>query len=73
MKGILSSSKSRVHFECGFTLIVGNKDNQELLKNLGKHKTSGGCLYIKRLLDVDKMVLTQLIEKSFQHMKEAHS
>ena len=35
----------------------------ELLKRLGKYKTGKGCLYIKRLSDVDKNVLEKLIEK----------
>src|SRR3989344_2016399 len=42
----------------------GDKDNNELLKKLGKHKTSGGCLYINKLSDVDLKVLTSLIKKS---------
>ena len=36
----------------------------ELLEKLGKHKTGRGCLYIKRLEDVDMGVLKQLITKS---------
>ncbi len=36
----------------------------ELLKKLGKHKTGVGCLYIKKLKDVDAKVLKELIEKS---------
>jgi hypothetical protein len=35
-----------------------------LLKKLGKHKTGVGCLYIKKLKDVDTKVLKELIEKS---------
>ena len=54
-------------------IMAGNKDNQELLEKLGKHKTSGGCLYIKRLSDVDQTVLTTLIEKSFHFMKKMNT
>jgi hypothetical protein len=54
-------------------IMAGNKDNQELLEKLGKHKTSGGCLYIKRLSDVDQTVLTTLIEKSFHYMKKMNT
>lgn len=53
-------------------IIGGFEDSEELLKKLGKHKTSVGCLYIKRLSDVDESVLIQLIEKAFRHMKELH-
>ncbi|MEX1112648.1 MAG: DUF1801 domain-containing protein [Candidatus Andersenbacteria bacterium] len=53
-------------------ILAGFKDNQNLLKKLGKHKTSKGCLYIKRLSDVDMDVLEQLIRQSFQQMKQLH-
>ena len=36
----------------------------DLLAKLGKHKTSGGCLYIKTLQDVDTKVLKQIIQQS---------
>jgi hypothetical protein len=54
----------------------GNADSSALLEKLGKHTTSGGmggCLYIKRLSDVDSKILKTLIEKSFQHMKKKYS
>ena len=53
-------------------IMSGFKDNQALLKKLGNHKTSVGCLYIKRLSDVNTTVLISLIEKSFHHMKETY-
>lgn len=53
-------------------ILTGFKDKEELLKKLGKHKTSVGCLYIKQLSDVDMSVLTKLVEVSFRHMKEIH-
>ena len=42
------------------------------LEKLGKHKTSKGCLYIKRLSDVDVNVLKFLIKDSVKRMQEAH-
>lgn len=52
-------------------IMTGFKDHQELLKKLGKHKTGGGgCLYIKRLLDIDETVLTELIQKSYLQNKQ---
>lgn len=39
------------------------------LKKLGKHTTGKGCLYIKRLSDVDKKVLKELITDSVKVMK----
>jgi len=37
-----------------------------LLEKLGKHKTGVGCLYIKKLQDVDIKVLTELIQQAIQ-------
>ena len=42
----------------------------DLLKKLGKHTTGKGCLYIKRLDDVDLPTLKSLIEESFKHVKQ---
>ena len=50
--------------------ILGGFDlHQDLLKKLGKHKTSVGCLYIKKLEDVDKKVLKELVAESVKRMK----
>jgi hypothetical protein len=32
-----------------------------LLSKLGKHKMGGGCLYVRKLIDVDLRVLEQLV------------
>jgi len=53
-------------------VMAGNKDNS-LLEKLGKHKASGGCLYINKLSDVDQAVLIKLIKKSFDYMKKANA
>lgn len=43
----------------------GLHENPALLARLGKHKASGGgCLYLKRLADVDMSVLETLVERS---------
>ena len=42
------------------------------LNKLGKHKTSVGCLYIKKLEDVDTNVLIELIKDSVDIMKEQY-
>lgn len=54
-------------------ILHGNNESNELLKKLGKHKTSsgiGGCLYINKLTDVDLTILRKLIEKSYKLMKK---
>jgi len=40
-----------------------------LLPRLGKHKTEGGCIYVKRLSDVDADVLRELAEVSYKAIK----
>ncbi|MBA4047270.1 MAG: hypothetical protein C0476_01870 [Sphingomonas sp.] len=36
-----------------------------LLTGLGKHKTGKGCLYVKKLADVDAGVLTRVVETAW--------
>ena len=42
------------------------------LKRLGKHRVAGGCLYVKRLADVDVKVLGALITESVVARKKKH-
>ena len=53
-------------------IMPGFNDLSDLLKDLGKHKTSKSCLYINKLSDVDRSVLEKLIQKSFQSMKKSN-
>jgi hypothetical protein len=46
------------------TLYVGRGVDDKLLKALGKHKMSGGCLHIKRLGDVDLAALEKVVSAS---------
>jgi len=50
-------------------LMHGFEVHKDLLKKLGKYKTSMGCLYIKNLDDVDKKVLKELVTESVKRMK----
>ena len=50
-------------------LMTGFDNSPELLENLGKFKTSVGCLYIKKLDDVNKDILKELINRSYNQMK----
>jgi hypothetical protein len=53
--------------------IIGGFDGQEdLLAQLGKHKTSVGCLYINKLADVDLVILAQIIRRAYDEMLRAH-
>lgn len=51
-------------------MMTGYKGYDELLEKLGKHKTGKSCLYIKKLDDIDKEVLKELIEKSVEDVKK---
>lgn len=48
-----------------------DKETKDLLKKLGKHKTSVSCLYVNRLSDVDLEVLKKFVSQSFEKMKNA--
>jgi hypothetical protein len=50
-------------------IAIGTLEQQELLGKLGKHTTGKGCLYIKRLSDIDQKVLKELITVSVKHIK----
>ncbi|MFZ6024488.1 MAG: DUF1801 domain-containing protein [Bacteroidota bacterium] len=50
-------------------IMTGFPQYEDLLKKLGPHKTGMGCLYIKKLSDIDQTVLKKMIETSFQQMK----
>lgn len=51
-------------------IIVPSKKFNELLGDLGKHKTSKGCLYINKLADVDLDVLKALIKESINYLQK---
>ena len=51
-------------------LMGGFDTHKALLKKLGKHTASVGCLYIKKLDDVDKKVLKELVAASVKRMKQ---
>ena len=51
-------------------LMGGFDMHKDLLKKLGKYKTSVGCLYIKKLDDVDKKVLKELVTQTVKTMKK---
>ena len=48
---------------------LGTGWNNDLLAKLGKHKTGLGCLYVKKLSDVDVEVLEEMIINSAKKEK----
>ena len=47
-------------------------DVDSLLDKLGKHTSGKGCVYIKKLADVDQKVLAELIRKSAAATRAKH-
>ena len=53
--------------------IMGGFDNhQDLMEKLGKHTTSKGCLYIKRLDDIHLPTLKKLVQESVKYVKKKY-
>ena len=50
-------------------VLAGAPGQTDLLQKLGKHKAGKGCLYVKKLEDVDQDVLESLIKKGIDHIK----
>lgn len=54
-------------------IIPGFSKFQEVLKDLGKFKiSSGSCLYLKKLEEIDINLLKQMIADSVKMMKQSH-
>ena len=47
-----------------FYLSINLANREELLNKLGKHKTGKGCIYIKKLADIDMKVLKKMIHNA---------
>ena len=41
-----------------------------LMTHLGKHTTGKGCLYLKKISDIDEKVLEKLVEKSVENIRK---
>jgi hypothetical protein len=52
---------------------IGFAGAEELLAKLGKHTTGKGCLYIKKLAEVDLKVLKTLVEKAVAATRAVHA
>ena len=51
-------------------LMPGFEQRGDLLARLGRHKTGKVCLYLKRLSDVDPVVLRELVDASVAGMAD---
>jgi len=53
-------------------LVASFPGREKLLAKLGKHKMAKGCLYVRKLSDVDPEVLEQIIVRSVAERKRHH-
>lgn len=45
---------------------------EELLKKLGKHKTDKGCIYVKKLEDINIEILQKMITNHIKHIQKLY-
>jgi hypothetical protein len=50
----------------------GFETREKLLQELGKHRTGKVCVYIKRLSDIDVVVLEKLVKASVAEMRKRY-
>jgi hypothetical protein len=53
-------------------VLGGSPDEPALLQRLGKHKATKGCVYVKRLADIDMKVLEEIVRQSVNAVKERY-
>jgi hypothetical protein len=58
--------------EFAFYLSANFEKRDELLKKLGKHSTGKGCIYIKKLSDIDTDVLKTMVANSVKYRKSTN-
>ena len=50
-------------------LMDGTKRYAELLAKLGEHTKTGYCVYIKKLSDIELLVLTEILKESYENIE----
>jgi hypothetical protein len=53
-------------------VMPGADNHPDLLKKLGKHKAGKGCIYIKKLEDIDMDVLEKLVAQSVKILQKKY-
>lgn len=52
--------------------VMGSDKRERLLEKLGKHKAAKGCVYIKKLEDVNLTVLEELVKSSVEALRKKY-
>lgn len=63
-----ASRKAAITVYLGLSL----EGSAELLAKLGKHKTGKGCIYVKRLADIDLAILEELVRDSYARIRRTY-
>ncbi len=50
-------------------LMDGTARYSELLAKLGRHTTTGYCVYIRQLSDIELPILEQIAQESYEYIK----
>ncbi|OQP59901.1 hypothetical protein A3860_35920 [Niastella vici] len=58
--------------EIALYLAMDPTEKVQLLSNFGKHRASGGCVYLKKLQDINIEALGKLITTSVRHLKQKY-
>ena len=53
-------------------IYLSEENREELLSKLGKHKPSKGCIYIKKLSDINIEVLKEMTEASVKELQKLY-
>ena len=76
------SGRSGKWMLCGFSprsqnltiyIMSGFSAFPALMKKLGKYKTGKSCLYVRKLDDIDRDVLTKIIDKSVDYLRKKYA
>ncbi|HTS45364.1 MAG TPA: DUF1801 domain-containing protein [Puia sp.] len=66
--GFSPRSTAIVFYFCGNV-----EEKKELLQKLGKHKAGKGCVYVKKLQDINIEVLEKMVAGSIDYLKSRRS
>ena len=51
---------------------MGTKEQEQLIKDFGKFKMGKGCIYVKKLADIDQEVLKKIMAETIRFLREKY-
>ena len=52
---------------------LSDENREELLSKLGKHKPAKGCIYVKKLSDINVEILKEMVSTSVKELQKLYS